>query len=277
MNSKQRDIYNDVIASLDIDKVKASITQDAPMFFDRDDIALVVDMVFAGTEKWLVHDIENYTLKKVEDKREVIICDADPTHFVCDLEFTDNDEKDIIVDWKTSHRDLDLRWENRYKDSWQWKTFLRVTNADTFIYRGINTQLKTRTVVLNRYPSMNDAVDLYYKLTSKARSQLVDFVPWPRNMPGACFAFGRDCPYKKDCQRDTYPLTLITPKSISYSTADLFWLCPERSRRSELEKAEKGEGKEELKLETKDVYQREIGSAVHRGLGEIYKQVWRIS
>ena len=274
MKAQEKAQLDELISSLDYNLVNAAIRSKAPKVFDLNDYELIADMSLKAVEEWLFYDLQTLTITAIENKRSVQFENvSEPTSVICDIEAVNHKGLKLIIDWKSSSRDLDPLWEQRHRDSWQWRTYLRATNSDICEFRGINTKLKTRTVPCNFVPGLNEKVDLQYRQVADMRTALIGTVPWPRHMPGSCFAFGRPCPYVNDCRKDTYPITPLFPKSISHSAMDTFLLCPERYRRDELIKIA---GVSDDTEDAPDNYSRELGSALHRSLAEIYRQAFKL-
>jgi predicted ATP-grasp superfamily ATP-dependent carboligase len=84
-------------------------------------------------------------------------------------------------------------------------------------------------------------------------------------MPSACFKFNEKCEFFDNCSSNNSiqeVLSIDVLNKTSYSSDELFMLCPEKYRLSKLteiiqEDFEKPSG---------------IGTLVHRGLAEIYSQ-----
>lgn len=276
MTLQEKSRLEEIIGNLDKDKINESLHLNAPSFFSLDEYDLLADMCLKALDIWLLDDIDSLEITAVEVKKEVILPGAiDPIHFICDIEAIEKSTgKRIVCDWKTSAGELDVRWEQRKQDSFQWRTYLAILDAESLQYRGVSNRLKTRTVTVNTYPSLHDEVQLIYTQVSNMRASLIGTQPWPRNMPGSCMAFGRQCSYLKDCRTRNYPKDILIPKSISPSALDNFLLCPERHRRDELIKINRPEGT--VEQDAASNYQREIGSAFHKGISEIYKQIFHL-
>jgi len=106
-------------------------------------------------------------------------------------------------------------------------------------------------------------VDTDYIATQHQKWVLGNFDVYPRNAPTACYKFGEECIHKSDCDKFEMPkesLTQIT--HASYSSDEVFKLCPEKYRRYKLMNS---------KEENYDS-QSFMGTLMHRGLAEIYNQ-----
>lgn len=281
MTLQEKSRLEEIIGNLDKDKINECLHLGAPSFFSLDEYDLLADMCLKALDIWLLDDLDSLEITAVEVKKEVILPGAiDPIHFICDIEAIEKSTgKRIVCDWKTSRGELDVRWEQRKQDSWQWRTYLAILTADSLQYRGVSNRLKTRTVEVKTYEGLQEEVEQMYTQVSAMRSVLIGTYPWPRNMPQSCFAFGRNCVYKKDCVNRTYPRDILIPKSISPSALDNFLLCPERHRRDELVKIALRDPETvvtDSTGDTSDRYQLEIGLAFHRALAEIYRQVFKV-
>lgn len=172
--------------------------------------------------------------------------------------------KKVVVDWKTTISTLDTTWDERLLDSWQWKKYLYFDDADVMLYRGLNRDGKTRELLIERPPILASDVLIQLEGVALQRKSLIDakLEIWPRKMPSACGAFGRECPYWVDCRNGTMPrVTVEDGKTFSYSSMDRFLLCPERYRRSVITEVQEDSTDESI-----------LGVAVHRGLADLYQQ-----
>lgn len=171
----------------------------------------------------------------------------------------------VIIDWKTSSKDLGTDWKDRLVDSWQWRMYAYWLRASLFIYRGVNTDEKTREILIQVPPTNDQEVEEYLAGGLAIRKALIDkgLEVWPRIMKNStCGAFGKPCPYYDDCRNYTMPRQALGPKPMSYTQLENLFLCPERSRRMLIEE-DTGESGSSL-----------LGKAVHRGMEEIYCQLW---
>jgi PD-(D/E)XK nuclease superfamily len=235
-------------------------------------------MIWAAAEKWLPRDIYDMQITGVEEEYQTTVELAyGPQLFRGFMDVTGMLKgnvsvtqkyagKKCVVDWKTTHNTLDAIWEERHRDSWQWKNYLHFGEAEVMLYRGISrTEGKTREVVIPRPPGLSEA--LMGQITGVALQREVLIVAelpvWPRKMPGSCGSFGRECPYFGDCRDGSMPQQAVLPgRSFSYSSMELFSLCPERYRRDKLTEDAGGEETDESLF----------GNAVHAGLAELYRQ-----
>lgn len=189
----------------------------------------------------------------------------------------------FVADWKTTKSELDVRWQQRLVDSWQWRAYLAETGADVFVYRGIRRktrigdEIETREFYIDRstQPDLKEVHDINVKTTTAVRDGLIQLgvTPWPQNRPSACGAFGRECPYKADCDTGLKYIptgALVPGRPFSYSRMETFKLCSERYRRDVLAQQsaleDEGTGPE-----------AEFGKAVHRALASIYSQSYGLA
>jgi hypothetical protein len=179
--------------------------------------------------------------------------------------------KKILVDWKTTSAvnfGTDVR--KRYINSWQWKIYCNYYNynnpIDYFEYRLISKITgDTHEILLKNNSEISKQVTNYIKHVNKMRDSLISVdTEWPRHMPYACEAYARSCPYKNDCDNNNV-IKGIPSEPFHYTTIENFLLCPERYRLREITApivpVEPGESSTML------------GSAVHRGMEEMYKQL----
>ena len=282
--------------SLDHVKIREAIEQPGVSLYDAEEAR---EVVFAAAYRWLLEDLEQLTVDSVE--QELVTPDTN-FKFVLDMAgtFTGKGTKIIQyddrkyspaaltkfrgakynLDWKTTKKNLDARWQDSYEGSWQWRDYLAETGAEYFVYRGIKRRSKpedeveTREFCIHRsvQPDLVEVHKINLTGTEAMRDALIDRneVPWPQYRPSGCKAFGRACPYTDDCAAGLQfiPLGNLTKgRALSYSRKEEFALCPERHRRSVLDKlalAEEGNSGPEA----------EFGKAFHRGIAELYRQAF---
>lgn len=256
----------DLLAERDLDRVADEIRKDNCL--PDWDLEAVAEMVWVACERWLVRDTEWMILHGIEQRFEV-----DGESGVADMYGVFSQEapetlrgKTFVRDWKTSSGDLDNRWVNRHKNSWQWRIYLNKLNADVMLYSGINRRGETREHYIHRPETLTEEVRqqlLGLDVTKEAyiESGLQIF---PLAQPQACMAYGRDCEFRTDCSNWTMPRGIPGKWNWSPTSIDLFMLCPERWRRTNLLNASQ---------ETRQ--EAEFGKAFHAGIAEIYRQVWQ--
>lgn len=261
---------DDILSSVDLEKVQQAICvyeqDEKPMAdFDIEDAR---KLVWTAAEKWLVRDLTEFTLDRVE--KEQIINDF---KFVMDLSgmilgnnkpFQDFGNKRYIIDWKTSKNSLTTEWKDRLINSWQWRLYSDVVDASLFVYRGLSRNGDTKEVLI-QVPEENGQEALEQRISiGREIHALRDIgaAVWPRNMPFACGAYGRDCEFMKDCQDYSMPKGVPPEKLLSYSYMSTFQLCNEKARRYAM--GHNNDNSDETNF----------GRAVHRGLAELWRQAY---
>lgn len=176
--------------------------------------------------------------------------------------------KTIIFDWKTTGKqDLDTIWKNYYIPSWQWKIYSAFNNAQLFEYRGISKSSGETKEILLDVPKNNAYnVNQYLTQLEGMKVGLYNEYPWPQHMPYACTAYGKECQFYKDCLDQNYEDGQPDNLPFHYTSSETFLLCPEKFRREQL--LEQKNGRDKIGSE-----ETRFGSAVHRGMAEIYKQL----
>lgn len=266
----------DVLSTIDMEKVGKAIAtpeeDERPLAdFDFEDAK---SLVWTAAEKWLLRDLDEFSVEEVEQEK-VFLFDNSNITYVTDVSgvvkglkapFTNFSGKRYVIDWKTSKNTLGTEWKDRLLHSWQWRLYCCAQNASLFLYRGLSRNGDTKEVIIEAPTTNNDEVLFFLRGT---QDQLVHLqnstLPcWPRNMPFACRAYGRDCAWVEDCQNYTMPKGIVEPKRLSYSYINTFMLCNERARRTALD------GNRENSEESL------FGSAVHRGLAELWRQAFNL-
>lgn len=229
------------------------------------DVEDAVRMCKGAYERWGEKDVkECKELVSLETEFSCAIATDVSFHGVIDLGYKNNNDEIIIIDWKTSRSTLDINWQQRLIDSFQWRMYAAATNAKRVTYRGINRKspVEFRDCVIE-VPESTPA-EVYGQIAGiyAMRSSLVSaqLPVWPRNSPRACFAYGDRCVHLKDCQGYSMPRGIPNLHEISYSQMDEFLLCPEKYRRTQGDEKDKDE--ETL-----------FGTIVHRGLAEVWQQL----
>jgi len=236
------------------------------------------EIVYLTAQRWLPLDLLNLKVSHVEQEHDDALVPEFPgllQKSIIDIEgellgfstaFKPYAGQKFIIDWKTSGGGLDTKWSNDLKDSWQWRIYAAQRDVQVILYRGLS-----RTKVFREVPIVvpfgNTAlVHMHLKGIYSQIDALKDFPMWPKHRPSACFSYGMDCEYSGPCGEEEGPFGGIDfTRPISYSGSERFLSCPEKFRRSRLAGAERG-GSEAT----------EFGSAVHRGMAEIYRQVYKL-
>jgi hypothetical protein len=265
----------DIFATLDLPAIENAELTDAEgnTTLLAHEFTSAKEMVVAGVNKWLAEDLEllmtsTLTLEAPFEMK----CGGYPVHGYLDLKATYKigalNGKTVVADWKTTSGALDKTWQDKLVDSWQFRTYAVAADADYISYRGISNKGTTREVFIEvpKGPRLLHAVNSYYCSVGDMIRSISKNDVWPQHKPSACGMFGTTCPFKSDCDLDIAPRYSIPIEeiSLSYSGAERFLSCPEKYRR--INKADKGvDGSDSTRL----------GSSVHRGLEEVWKQAFK--
>ena len=264
--------WSDIILELDLDKVSAEINaveegQPDMAQYERQDARA---LVLVAAERWLPYDLEEWELAGVEEEYNSPtfrgILDLRGRHKGVLKAFAGHAGAPFIADWKTTKGALDADWANRYKYSWQWPLYcMAYPETRLFSFRGISRSGETREVIIEVPEGKASEAAAHLAQVRAMKDQLAGQAPWPRKMPGSCKAYGRDCEFKETCWGNVVITGDIDmTKPFSYSGSEVFLLCPEKHRLTQL--AGYGEDDEVLAF----------GKAVHRGLAEVYKQAFKL-
>lgn len=287
--------WEQIDAHLDWTAIKAACRGGIPpvesptMFAAPDESAQALRMVERGLRRWAARDLYTAEIDGTESHFNF----RGLAHGFIDLElrivreyksFTrDHVGKKAIVDWKSTKGALDAAWVTRLEHSWQWKLYAAAQGAEIMIYRGIAKSEGEREVILD-LPPVEDLEEIvehqfrgYHEVLRLHDSRTnIRHPAWNRHMPYACGAYAHKCPHVEDCTKHTSPFVIIPPeilaKPISYSSGERLALCPERHRRYLIAR----EGLDTTLGEVDDLDETEetrLGSAMHRGLEEAYKQM----
>lgn len=206
------------------------------------------------------------THNSLQRKPDIQIIDLEATV----LETTVKPYKDfvgqkILFDWKSTSSNLDHSWKEKCYDSWQWRRYSANREAKLFEYRGLNWNDDIAISVIQVPGNIKEQVAAFMSGLVVLKNATVDSALdiYPMNQPRACNSFGQECEYKYDCENFTMPRACLLDRSYSYSSDDKFLLCPERYRRDNL--------KPQSNIPVSDA--AFLGTCVHRGLEEIYKQL----
>ena len=270
----------EVLDQLDWDAVATVISESNLLTTDKDDVAA---MVHGAASRYLPSDFDNYDILAVERRWHATLGEF-MHHGTWDLVLRERASGvHFVADWKTT-ASLDKEWADRLTASWQnriysWSLANEFYLPQTFYkfhYRGIqrpaasfagsqrNILFRDVTVLHADPVSVDAAVVDYLSDLNNYRKYLHTAERrngwWPRNMPFACGAYGRECAYYADCRKPEAPEPIETPLvSLNYSGAQTLMLCPEKYRRELLAKSE---GSDETA----------IGSVFHAAMECIYKQ-----
>lgn len=280
---------NELWEQLDVNRVHEAIHSDKMMDHDlRDARALVV----RACEAWLPRDYVDMTIDEVEAR-----FDSDYRGWKIkgfkDLGGTMKGTIPVlskykgyrfILDWKTTKNRFTTEWTTRLLDSWQWKMYTTYSPTDIFIFRGINRYGDTKEVMqlVPKWEIEGMPVSEYE--TRKQLDGIIDQLevledvasggPWLRNMPSSCYAFKKKCPfYENSCEAADFPYWNINSENrpaISYSLMNDFMLCQERLRRRLHQREVNPEARDD------ETEHSRFGNAIHRGLAEVYTQLFDI-
>lgn len=280
--------FVDIWASLDTERVAAEVLGPEPEKLSTVDFEDAKQCVYEASQAWLEVDLANFHMTGVEKTYQDQRFKA-----ILDLEGTVLEEPDykgyksyagarVIFDWKTTTGGLDAIWADRLIDSWQWRLYANLEpKAALFIYRGIRRpanldelqRVKMREVVVEVPPTNAAEADEFLGAMLAQRDNLVtsDLQVWPRNRPAYCNVYNKACPFTADCDRYTMPRTkLVETGHLSYSSILTLLGCPEKYRRMRLLRQENDDTVVDETDETR------FGSAVHRGLAEVWRQAFKI-
>jgi hypothetical protein len=196
-----------------------------------------------------------------------------------DLVIRYSDGSFLIRDWKSAWNLEDpkklARWRWRLEVSWQapiYASSLGIPASDvSFVFCGVSRYGTTQQVV-RRFTSKDFIVTGDFLANTKTAMSVMHrgqtLPAWPKNMPQACGAYGRDCPWIAECPKGNDPPSgdvQLVDDELRYSYATLFWLCPERYRRTRLE---------ELAGEVTDPTEPPlVGSLLHTYMEFVYQRV----
>jgi len=251
------------------------------------DLAEARDCVYQACAAWLERDLATFVVTGVEeayvDGKFKCVFDMrgqlklDQTH----KSFKPYGGEGFILDWKTTAGALDARWAERLIASWQWRLYTMLPPAPAlFMYRGIRrpsnleeqSKIWLRELILEVPAGNPDESGEFLRLMRNKRDFWVDSgeLVWPRNMPTGCFAYGQVCAFYEDCNHYTMPRQqLVETGPLSYSSITLLQSCEEKFRRLRLLRQEGEDGGDETDS-------TRFGSAVHRGLAEVYRQAFKL-
>ena len=276
--------WKDLKKHIDWIKVEDEIIAHQAKFISTDRLRTANKLVHDAAEYFLPLDLKWFKITGIEKEYEYTYSsELIPDRGIIDLIFeikTDAGKpyKDyvgetLVVDWKSTGGELNTDWRNRYIPSWQWKRYAEATKAKLFEYRGVSTKTyfdgqgykQVCGPIIIEVPENNSInVQTDYKATQYSKLGISDLSVYPRNAPSACYKFGETCPEKEDCDTFAMPQEkLVNIKHASYSSDELFKLCPEKYRRYKLR------GVKEEDYESNSF----LGTMFHRGIAEVYKQI----
>ena len=276
--------FDEILRAIDLDKVEAAIfapkCEGGPIpEYTLDEVRNIKEMLLLAGERWLPRDLVELEDIRVEEYVTApnlgmkAFMDVTGTLRGLHKPFDDYPGCRMIIDWKTRDGELDQRWKDRLVASWQWRIYGSLSQAVLFNYRGISrrcdfTDYPCKDVLLV-IPESNDLeVEEYVRGKTAERNALIQLGldVWPRHMPDACGMYGRECPFKGDCEAYSMPRYLpFETKVMSYTAYHNFCICPEKARRLErLPEADSGD-------------EANVGSGFHAAMAELYLQASKLS
>jgi hypothetical protein len=266
----------EILDNIDMEKVIAAVRKEGAGLPDWD-LESVADMIWGVCDKWLSRDTKWMYLQGIEERYnwngESGIYDVRGTFTGDAPEYLRG--KTFIRDWKTSSGELDARWAERYNNDNQWRMYLWQSDADIFLYSGVNRKGDVREIYLHRPDNLSDQVRSQLMGLDLVQQAYLDagLTVFPLSQPSACSAYGRRCARREECTGFTMPRRTPKPWNWSPSAMSKFSLCPERFRRYQIDR-EDGLG---AGGDGDTGPEARVGTAFHAGIAEIYKQVWGIS
>lgn len=179
-----------------------------------------------------------------------------------------------VVDWKSTGS---ITPEKRaaLSISWQGRIYATAAQAQRYTYRLVERSGACSEVSVPWPNSAYCEVDVseYLDNVIYRRKRMHEWIsPWPRSMPYACGAYGRDCNYVDECARHNQsgarPLVQLGP--LSHSSIEVFNLCPERYRLDEVTKA-LGQGQDRPEDDGS-----QLGSSFHAAIAEAWRQLGKL-
>lgn len=233
-------------------------------------------------QHWALQLIHSGGVQKFFDDEVAWVLEHQPSrqliHGFTDLVMVREDGQHDVLDWKTAS-ELDKAWNDRLADSWQWKLYLAVYEAQTFIYRGLDKSALAPRIPGQPYDWGKAPIkELRYQAPESNRRDVLNWIAgsmamrdtldarfpaghWPRHMPDACRSFGQRCAHWDECRGKGEPTPgMFQTKAFSYSGITKFLNCPEHYRLATVT------GHREPSPAT------ELGNAVHRGTAALYAQ-----
>lgn len=270
-------------AEINWEKVDSTIIDTKEEFITQERFKSAKKLVIDAAEYFLPLDLKYFKIREIEKPylyrhENAVLPDKGVIDLVLEIRneaekpYNGHTGKIMICDWKSTSTALDTAWRDRHSGSWQWRRYAAVENASLFEYRGVSTKTyynnnefkSTCGLLILEVPSDNesDCITEFLAL-EQMKLSLEENLVYPRNMPNACYKYGEDCAFLDDCTDKTMPLSKIELTHASYSSDEVFKLCPEKFRRQKLidEKVDNYESASYL------------GSMFHRGIAEIYTQM----
>lgn len=259
--------------NIDKSRVIAAIEEDSTL--TSDERFLSKSLVWVLAETYAERDFKECEILYIEEsfKTELVAGTIDLVMRVKNPIYLPKNSagKILIVDWKTTNSStFDKDFKNRYTDSWQWKIYSKYAKSDLFEYRCIGKSSgDTIEILLEPDKDKNDInVFTYLSQLQDMKLALEEYSesPWPKHMPAACNTYGKKCPFLEICQDNIYVEGVDIKEPLHYTSIETFLTCPERYRLGEIIREKYG-------LSVGETSDTAIGSAVHRGMAEIYNQI----
>jgi len=223
--------------------------------FDYEDAK---DLVRVLADRFLARDLTTYRVSAVE-----LPFDTTWSRGICDVYAAlDN----VGIDWKTRVTgSLDVEWQQRQIDSWQWRITAAALGLKKFVYRGVSRlEHKVREIEIDVPKDNRWEADEFLESLYESRAAISEHEIWPQNKPFACRAYNRICEFDTFCRAGTMPRAVpVLLKPFSYSGATTFMLCNEKFRMSHLVDAKR-----------KETDETSFGNLVHAGIACAYRQAF---
>jgi len=250
-------------------------------------IAEVGDMVDRALKLWLPADIARLEVRGIERT----FLHSDEKGVIDLLGYDREDEIACVIDWKSRRGGIN--------DGWVWRNThaleQRVNYARALLsatpWFGLPIRATLRMVFSEATPQANsirvdEAMLESHRPSSMWREWERDLeknlgyaTPWPRRMPEGCRPFGPryECEFMPECSgRALMPEIDVGTEALiagsthrSYSSTSEFKRCPERLRRLRIKR-------QVARVEDDIEIHRDIGSAFHLAMAEIYSQVFEV-
>lgn len=255
-------------------------------------IAEVGDMVERALKLWLPADLERLEVHGIEKT------------------YLFGDEKGIIDLWGYDREDgiaCVIDWKSRMggvNDGWLWRTTHNLEQRVGYVRGLLSTKAgydrawnelpvrATVRMVFSESPPRAhsirvEAEDLdahqatqYWNAWERDLESKIGYAhPWPKRMPEGCRPFGPryECEFMPECEgKEEMPVIDTTTEALiaqnthrSYSSTAEFKRCPERLRRLRIKR-------QVARVEDDIEIHRDVGSAFHLAVAEIYSQLFKV-
>ena len=251
-----------------LDKIKEILV----LPWDRQE---AVTGVYQLVKRFLATDLQEHRITNVEIKGNFLYNTGDcppvvrEFRYIGDVELQHRATSERIgIDWKTGGN-IDGAWIDQHRRSWQWKLYCLASGWSKLEYRILETPVSSVPVIRKLVLELTDKeaalTSTWLEQQFEQMDRLLTYTaPWPRAMnPLICRAYRRECPYYNDCSGITWPAEIPIINRLSYSSITSMNECPEKFRREHLVRIE----------ETGNTYKKDLGSAIHAGVSEIYRSI----